>query len=1213
MKYATINNALKGMSIEEINAIADGMGKMEVHIADPVKKDMEAIKYITAPQVAQAKKLHKKMVDLVMKRSVFSKTNDPMDTATMVYQKLIVSQEGGKDEPKVNTVELGVSMLASNQLVRSQKLHVEKGIKLPVGTKRSDNKESDCGGMLRFDANEYCLPTKDIIGIKFNRANDLEESIVSHPLWIKQNGMNPVIAIEMFDGYLYDVINNCDYNGELPSMDGTWKRYIFLKSTPSEIRQEAMLGINTIVEYEGKLMIDNNRAFKCIDFLSYGAASVLKDKGNLPLKKFAKGFARLAQWSPFSRDYGMLNSFWVLNGCFDLAVEDNGKVTTANDGIAYVLVDVIKTAIKRITGIEFDNKDLIGKAVQCRPGLAKCMAMIVSHSTMKAIVMRHDKDGIDKVIGADVEVPEFLADDNCNKADVKSGRDISFNVLAPMVELGKPNFNMQLITKIINSEDFGEIMNTAYEDAFTKRFSYLDPEQIKAIADIKSVMAGTDSGALMAFAPALTNNINAIRKNAIETDAKAFLKDLDRMSLPMRASKWERFTGDFGSVFGVRLLNANEVYIPGMAIGKEIEIVRFPSVCGFEHYSATTVGTKTIIRRMHKAIAECKINTMEYSAIMEYITTLDSNIMMAPIDQAFRDLTGGSDTDSDMGIATRDKKVVKAIRENEPLAIDSVKPIKKIDMGVLDHDGHIRAYLNAVQAPKVGVVCNHITALYELKSLSKEVQISVIKGALEIKTDGSNEYERQLNKDMTLGLAPAEDGSNKGVIAILAEMKAVDLTDDASRTALIDDAIVIAKTINDRAIDAPKTGDSVDEGMVTWRKYVKSDIFFDLDLEEVVTNDGTSYKITAIGATEENFDKDHCGKLSKVRLDLAKKFESKINELLHDTAKLGAKEKSLMIAVGSRPEVSSFSFLKEMYKDESGMKRSDTNGVGNDFLVRQKVSWYGNHIKAIKNMGLMVAAVNNLNGVQIGRLAMHASASTKDGVGDVINNNFMSVCFPEAAMQMAAEYYNANTEIRQVIYAVNDAKLIDGEVIVMKNGTGYRPGEDAPVAICEARLDGEFVITQEDFPGIRFFITSDIKKEFKLPEVNGRILVRLHRNELKNRETLLAAKDKIDRAAYAVVYCKMMDKNHTAEEKKAKNFFDAIYLFDSKSKCTGRVRISIDGVDLMKVLHGKKFVVSDTKFGVVRSNKNKDIYAMSVLGDMTGVANSMSDSETVEE
>lgn len=1144
-----------------------------------IGSEWEAVRCITGPQTFAAAKREVSTIELAMKRAVYSKTSNPMDTANLVFQKITFTTQKNKDTSTSNIVEFGISMMGSNQLVRSQKLNTLDNIKFPIATFNSEEGAIASGGTLGIKRNDYTLPTKDVIGVTF-MDNTLAQTIVVAPLWIHANGIKPIVLSEISIGMFYDVVNNCDYEGKAPQLDGVWKRYIFFKSTPAEVRTTSFVGIDTIVKNsKGELVIDDRRGFKAIDFLTYGAASMLFDKGNLKLKKFAKGFARLAQWSPYSRDFGKLDSFWILFGVFD--------ETNSNDGLAYVLEGVIIEAVHKITGIRLEDGSLVGKAVQCRPGLAKTMAMIVSRETMMTIVAAHQDDGFDKIIGEDVEVPAFLADENCNKADVKSVEDISFTVLAPMVKLSKPSFNVQLIAKIVNSDTFPEIMDEAYNAEIENRFGFLS-EKIED-QTIGSVMSGVASQALMTFAPTFTNRVNSIRSNIIRTAAKAIVKNISGMNLPLKGSKWMRFTGDFACVFApkgegsnpsVYLLEPDEI-LCGLKDDVEIEVVRFPAPCPFEHFPAKTVSKRTVLKRAKALLRTLKINIAQFKAIKEYVMNLDSNILMAPHVQRFRDLTGGSDTDADMGIVIWNKKVVKAMRETAPLSIDSIKPIEDVIAGKLDAIGHRKAYLSAILAPKVGVVCNHITALVEMKYLSKEVQVDIIKSVLKLEEIGTGDYKTRFDHEMAVGL--------KEVSESIKAMKEANFEDDRIRKNVLADAMVIAKTINDRTIDAPKTGDKIEEGLLKWRNDVRSAIFYSLRIHEEVTNDGIKFSVNV--DPDENYIQEHCGRISDVRQKLADRFAAKLNELFSETAMLGSKEKALIQAVSGRSETESFSFLKMMYSDASGLKRTEGEGVNNDFLARQKLAWYKTRIEAIKNMGLMIAKMNNLNGVRVGRLALHASASTKDGISDIVTNNFMTICFPEAIMQMAAEFYGANSELKQEVYPVNNAKLIDGEVLVMKNGTGYRSTSEDPVALCEARLDGEYAVEMEEAPGIKFFVKSDIKELFAVPEVNGSVLARVHRSELKEKDAVKRLANLLGAAEYAVFFCPLGTRD--------KGQHDSLALYRN-NKQYASVRLSLEGRDLCKVLHGKKIEIVDTKSGMIKSNKDKDILVMNILGNIVG-------------
>ena len=185
----------------------------------------------------------------------------------------------------------------------------------------------------------------------------------------------------------------------------------------------------------------------------------------------------------------------------------------------------------------------------------------------------------------------------------------------------------------------------------------------------------------------------------------------------------------------------------------------------------------------------------------------------------------------------------------------------------------------------------------------------------------------------------------------------------------------------------------------------------------------------------------------------------------------------------------------------------------------------------------------------------------------------------------------------------------------MHNGSGYRAGEENPVAVCGVRLDGEFVVEQEEAPGTGFYVKQEIRDLFAVPKVNGSVLLRVHRSELTEgcEERLDAL---LKSAAKARIYCPVSDRKKKAD---GSFFKDALYLMDADNKVIGSIRISIEkAVELQKVLHGKTITITSSKHGKIDLNneetgKVRTIKSMIVLGNLFGANTPAFDTEFDEE
>ena len=1173
--------------IEEPAAVAS---EVVIYNKEAIKKEKEAVDALMAAQERIIRDRGYRATEIVLKKSIFSETKDPLDMAAMVFPKLIVSTKG---------VSVTMSAMGSNALVRSGKIDAVDSLNIPLVSCKKGKKESS--GELFIQKGKKLMPTKQLLGIKIDGIGDdtelLAKFILNNPIWINLDKLAVLVESE---GTFFDLLNMSHETDQRPVLDGTWNRYKFFKATPAEIRLSSCVMIDTLVEVNGEYKFDNNRGIKALDFLSHGASAWVRGKGQLPQSKFAKLFARVAQWSPYSRSFGGVPSFWVYQGKFD---GDN------LDGMSYGLAEYFQERIYEITGIMIPLKLLIGRGLQVRPGLSKTMVKLISRKSMAAKVARLRLENIKMYTGADAELPVFLADLNCDKAVPLDMTSITMDVLMPMVTLCKPSLNMQMLGKLVDASNFDEIIGECYEELVKRRFNFLTAEAAKQT--IESVMAGVDSAALLTFAPTLANRIHSIRANAIETAAKAFMMDITKMNLPIKGASWRRFEGDPAGFYGVSILNEGEIYVAGMKEGIEVYVVRFPAACPFEKYRAVTVDAKTLYARIDEMTVNGQIMGAQKRDLIEAVKTQDKNMMLTPRSDRFRNLTGGSDYDSDMGMVVKNKKIVAALDETPAFSFESEKMPKDVMRPALDAEGNILAFLNAIQAPKVGIVCNHVTALLELNHLPKETQIEIVSEVIKsIKlttenVDATRVYVRHFTKQDVM--VTVEE-----VLACLADMKFANIEDDAVRKDVLWDALVIAKTVLDRTIDAPKSGDSIDNVVLPWKKNIKSSVFCDLTLNKRVDKEtGRPYYSVNIGG---EYNTNHEGKIAKVRLALAERFANYIQDLLLEKAEVSDKEIAFIAGTRKAPEYASFVELKNIYSDISAIKRAEADTTDNDFMARRLLAWYKPYVAAIENMGLMMAAAHDRTSEQIGKLALAASTGIK-GNPLVIASNFMSVVFSHEAMQFAAKHYNANTVVTQEIYAVNGATLVDGEVLEMRNGSGYRAGEENPVAVCGVRLDGEFTVEQEEAPGTGFYVKQEIRDLFAVPKVNGSVLLRVHRSEFKGEGCEERLDALLKSAAKAKIYCPI------ARQKRADGSIvrDALMLFDNNGKHYADIRISIEEAkELQNVLHGKTITITSSKHGKIdlkngETGKVRTLKSMIVLGNLFGANTPALDTELDEE
>lgn len=996
------------------------------------------------------------------------------------------------------------------------------------------------------------LVSRDILSITFSFVKMAEQYLYA-PIWYKPNGVNPIFLAQLiYPGnktVFWDILRNEEYKGaDLPRLNGQWYRYVFFGYTPAQARLNTCQLFNTVVKgSDGKYHIDTERARKLKSAVSLGATDLFAEAGLMTDKQIVQSEARPFQAMAGNKDFGSV-TVWMLNGKF--------SISDGHDGTSFVTERHLLAALKAYYGIDMPKGSLLGLALQDRTGMDKAMTYVVSDWEMAALCKAYQRRGMDFTVYGkpDAAIPELLSDRNSWKAAISGLADVHMNIMAVVHEISQPTLNIQLIAKLAGSPHLDEIIRTCYRGLINQYFGFLRGDKEATLADVSAEMG---SQTLLRCFPEFAKQYSGVLRGAVSTAAESAFKKLIRFNLPMPDSKWKTFFGDVAALFGLRVLGDHEVYCPWLKEGEKVVIIRFPSVHPNEFFTATAVGRETIMKR----ILGLDLPAIERTLLMSLVSHMSGSLIMTPNTDEFRTLTGGSDYDTDKGIVSKWDVLVKAFEGLKAHAIKGgAAKANTAAQRKYCLESSVFAFLTVIMSPKIGVVCNNLTAVIELMGMPVPEQIRVMSAVIG-NENGTGAYSSHFTD---------VDGNNITNISVsdckaaVYDMRKANLNDDTTRTAVLYDCLCIAKTEVDRTIDAPKTGDDV-RPLLNWLKRdavkVETDLFDAIVME--LGKDGYSVgsKITRRG-----------GRISSTRNALVDEFLADINDLMNTKVEMGQALSNLISSEAESKVTKSMVALKMMYGLITGLRRMDMASVAtrNATVIQNKLKYSKAFFAAITNMGRMLAKEAGYDSVRLAKAALVASASRGHAYGKNIGNLFSTTLFSPELMRLAVENYGGeNTEYFEEVHAINNAELVNGEMLTVAAGFCYR-GKDK-VAVMEKKIKaGSYeVAIKEDGA----YLKKSILDVFAIPETNGTFMVNISSKTIDDNKGATNVVALLEQADNIVVSTPFVRGQHN----------DCIVLYKEGQEIA-RLGIAINGYALTKMLDCTSADIVSIKNGLIDNN-----------------------------
>ena len=425
------------------------------------------------------------------------------------------------------------------------------------------------------------------------------------------------------------------------------------------------------------LLNNNNvdRVRKIMDTADFGCLSDFIGQ-TVSAEKAVKLASRLGNWMAVTEDGPSVDNFAIYFGEFA-------------DG--------------DLDGMSFTTLVKAGHAVQNRAYLCKTLSLGVSEQAMNTIVSSLDNepividrenvtDDLNKKIreaidckgrgtrfeerilvirGAKDESVQYLADMNALKASFDTRRVSNLNIVKRFDNRSyDASLANQVLTKIMFQDPVvaKEVFKMAHQRALKDHFNFraMDVSE-KTLAD--DVLF---SNVILNIDPDAKRKYGWIFKRSIDQVLKGDRQALNKFHMPMEGS-YNVLVGDIGALFGIKLLNADEVFSNSLDVITEYTSIKFPSFDQREYANVRNIGN-VIYDRIADAVNSHKLWPEQGAVLHDLCQNLGKSIVMYPAMPIVKNRQAGLDFDGDCATFIRaDLLGLKA----EPVAVKCEPPTTK--------------------------------------------------------------------------------------------------------------------------------------------------------------------------------------------------------------------------------------------------------------------------------------------------------------------------------------------------------------------------------------------------------------------------------------------------------------------------------------------------------------------------------------------------------
>lgn len=357
-----------------------------------------------------------------------------------------------------------------------------------------------------------------------------------------------------------------------------------------------------------------------------------------------------------------------------------------------------------LDGMSFTTLAKAGHAVQNRAYLCKTLSLGVSSKSMKEIIDKLDMDPIvicrqqiDSCLNEEIRAAidckgkdtrfegrvliirdleskdgtQYLADMNALKASFDTRRISNLNIVKWFDNRSyDASLANQVLTKILFQDPVvaKEVFKTAHQKTLEDRFNFRAMEVSEETLTDDVLF----SNAILGIDPDAKKKYGWIFKRSIDQVLKGDRQALNKFHMPMEGS-YNVLVGDLGTLFGIKLLNADEMFSNSLDVITEYTSIKFPSFDQREYANMRNIGD-VIYDRIADAVNSHKISVEQGAMLHDLCQNLSKAIVMYPAMPIVKNRQAGLDFDGDCATFIRaDLLGLKA----EPVAVKCEPPTTK--------------------------------------------------------------------------------------------------------------------------------------------------------------------------------------------------------------------------------------------------------------------------------------------------------------------------------------------------------------------------------------------------------------------------------------------------------------------------------------------------------------------------------------------------------
>ena len=522
----------------------------------------------------------------------------------------------------------------------------------------------------------------------------------------------------------------------------------------------------------------------------------------LPLIDAIKACGRIGLSFTQNKKSEHLWTMAVYDGKFD---EDEDTL----DGVIYCRKSVVEKEFclksgSQSLGVFFQSRTL--------NGLVKPQVQPRSEAVFNALVDKYASKGKLTMYGPS-NTPDILVDMKSlkgafNKSLTKKG--VYFNHMS-IAKRGNARLSKQILLKLYAIAD-----RKAVDNWLTNLAMNQFNKMVEGIVESKGAKPSMNYG--MEVIGAIDPSNPAAGYKKLNDLQKRYLKAINKMSFDVDGYNLTANV-DLGVPLGIKFLGENEVYINDKKLaGKEIIIIKYPSMGKTEYMLLKCVGKSEMIKRIEKAVAKKEISSNVGTGLIEELSFYCTGAIMLPGYKKILDLLAGMDIDYDKVVILFEEFIVntfKKYHKEEYIKIDpkvkdtttnainfknnKVESFKKNDKNLV-----LSIYNRVVKSEgMIGIITMFNDIVLSLLAMAKNDDLDMSKLLLKelIGKEGKNDYASPIVIDNN----KVKHVSDIEVRTSIQAMKLSKWT-KSNIMAFIEDINNIYRLYQETAIDAASTG-----------------------------------------------------------------------------------------------------------------------------------------------------------------------------------------------------------------------------------------------------------------------------------------------------------------------------------------------------------------------------------------------------------------------